>query len=159
MRSGHKVYIVATLLLKPAQVHGKLFNSHVRSQTLMADLPVLAEAALQVAVRKKNSARAVGAGDDRLLTEMGKGLCNTHRSTRAAAAPFALEPVYAAVPRAEPAGSGKRHESFGAPVKLASCKKYMIAGHSVTLLSALPALYQPLVHASISGRTKVQKHT
>ena len=88
---------------------------------------------------------------------MGKGLCNTHRRTGFAAAPFAPEPVNAAAPRAEPAGSGKRRERFSAPVKLACLQELLIPGH-FSLLFKMRSFYQSRRRASIRGRAQSTKN-
>ena len=71
------------------------------SQVVLADLIVLAKLAFQVAIGEKNSARTVGACQDRFFTEMGYGLAYNKGITCLANSLFPLSAIDFAVPWTE----------------------------------------------------------
>ena len=112
MRGRHQVDVMATQVLKTQHDLAQTLVAEERAVAAMADLPVLAIGAQEIAVAEEDRAGAVAAHQRRLLPEMRVGRGHLNARGGSAHARFALQPVDSAPSRTELATAKKGVKRF-----------------------------------------------
>ena len=103
VRRGDEADIVAPRFLQGKHLLRKRFNGELFTETFLADLIILTEAALEMAVAEKNGARAPGTRQNRLFTKMSKCFSDLQFTGCLTLSELTAGAVSAALPGAEPA--------------------------------------------------------
>ena len=117
MRRRDEVQVVAAACLKVEEGLREIGDGEVVALALLADLPVLAEDAGEVAAGEEDGARPAPSDERALLAEVRPGAVDTRLHPDAAAANLTVRSICTALVWAEAARRGQRKERLGSPAK------------------------------------------
>jgi hypothetical protein len=143
MSRRHQVDVVTTQVLKAQHDSAQTLVAEERAVAAMADRPVLAIGAQEIAVAEEDRAGPMAAHQRRLLSEMWVGRGHLHARGSSAHARFALQPVDSAPSRAELATSKKRVQGFRPAREFAVLSQANVCRMPVRLLHDIQVLLWP----------------
>jgi len=97
---GNQVNVVTAVLLKGKHHIGQIIVADIAAVSTVIDLPILAEAAQKVAVRKENSSRSAASYERTFFAEVRIKGCDLE-ARGGTEAGITSETIYAAIARAE----------------------------------------------------------